>query len=124
MRDTRIGDGCKIDNLVQIGHNVEIGRDCLICGQVGVAGSTVIGANVVLGGQAGLSDNITVGDRAILGGATVALANVPAGRVMLGYPAMKMETHVEAYKGLRRLPRLFREVAELKKAVSKLAGND
>jgi UDP-3-O-[3-hydroxymyristoyl] glucosamine N-acyltransferase len=124
VRDTRIGDGCKFDNLVQIGHNVVVGRDCLICGQVGVAGSTVIGENVVLGGQAGLSDNITVGDRAILGGATIALANVPAGRVMLGYPAMKMETHVEAYKGLRRLPRLFREVAELKKAVSKLAGND
>ncbi|SMX36308.1 UDP-3-O-(3-hydroxymyristoyl)glucosamine N-acyltransferase [Maliponia aquimaris] len=124
IRDTRVGSGTKIDNLVQLGHNVVIGRDCLLCSQVGVAGSTVVGDGVVLGGKVGLSDNIRVGDRAILGGATIALANVPAGRVMLGYPAMKMETHVEAYKALRRLPRLFREVTELKKAVSKDRGND
>lgn len=124
IRDTRVGSGTKIDNLVQLGHNVVIGRDCLLCSQVGVAGSTVVGDGVVLGGKVGLSDNIRVGDRAILGGATIALANVPAGRVMLGYPAMKMETHVESYKALRRLPRLFREVADLKKAVSKDRGND
>ncbi len=124
VRATRVGNGCKFDNLVQIGHNVVIGDDCMICAQVGVAGSTRIGTGVVLGGQSGVSDNIVIGDRAILGGATVALSNVPAGRVMLGYPAMKMETHVEAYKGLRRLPRLFRDVADLKKAVSKLMGND
>ncbi|MCC1492366.1 UDP-3-O-(3-hydroxymyristoyl)glucosamine N-acyltransferase [Cognatishimia sp. F0-27] len=124
VRDTVIGAGCKFDNLVQIGHNVQIGRDCLICAQVGVAGSTVIGNNVVLGGQSGVSDNLIVGDRAILGGATVVLSNVPEGRVMLGYPAVKMETHIETYKGLRRLPRLFRDVGDLKKAVSKLTGND
>lgn len=124
VRDTQIGDGCKFDNLVQIGHNVVMGRDCLICAQVGVAGSSVVGDNVVIGGQSGVSDNIRIGDRAILGGASVALSNVPAGRVMLGYPAMKMDTHVEVYKGLRRLPRLFREVADLKKAVSNWSGND
>ncbi len=124
VRDTRVGDGCKFDNLVQIGHNVVIGRDCLICAQVGVAGSSRIGDNVVLGGQSGVSDNLVIGDRAILGGASVVLSNVPAGRMMLGYPAVKMDTHVESYKGLRRLPRLFRDVAALKKAVSKLTGND
>ncbi|MBN7786036.1 UDP-3-O-(3-hydroxymyristoyl)glucosamine N-acyltransferase [Ponticoccus gilvus] len=124
VRDTMIGSGTKLDNLVTVGHNVVIGRDCLLCGQVGVAGSSVIGDNVVMAGQVGISDNLRVGDRAILGGATVVLSNVPAGRVMLGYPAMKMESHVEAYKGLRRLPRLFREVADLKKAVSKAPGND
>ncbi|MDA7424628.1 UDP-3-O-(3-hydroxymyristoyl)glucosamine N-acyltransferase [Thalassococcus lentus] len=124
VRDTQVGHGCKFDNLVQIGHNVVIGNDCLICAQVGVAGSTRIGNNVVLGGQSGVSDNLVVGDRAILGGASVVLSNVPAGRVMLGYPAIKMDNHVESYKGLRRLPRLFRDVAALKKAVSKLNGND
>ncbi|MDU8911570.1 UDP-3-O-(3-hydroxymyristoyl)glucosamine N-acyltransferase [Aestuariicoccus sp. MJ-SS9] len=124
VRDTLVGDGCKFDNLAQVGHNVVIGRDCLICAQVGIAGSTRIGNNVVLGGQTGVSDNITVGDNVITGGATKVLANVPPGRVMLGYPAMKMETHVEAYKGFRRLPRLFRDVAALQKAVSKLTGND
>lgn len=124
VRNTQIGNGCKLDNLVHIGHNVVVGDDCLICAQVGIAGSTVIGQNVVLGGQAGVSDNLVVGDRAIIGGGSGVLSNVPAGRVMLGYPAVKMDSHVESYKGLRRLPRLFRDVAELKKAVSKLTGND
>ncbi|MFW2541827.1 UDP-3-O-(3-hydroxymyristoyl)glucosamine N-acyltransferase [Primorskyibacter sp. 2E107] len=124
VRATRIGHGCKFDNLVQIGHNVQIGDHCMICAQVGVAGSTVIGTGVVLGGQSGVSDNLTIGDRAILGGASVVLSNVPAGRVVLGYPAMKMDSHIESYKGLRRLPRLFRDVADLKKAVSKLTAND
>lgn len=120
VRDTTIGNGVKFDNLAQIGHNVVIGNDCLICAQVGVAGSSSIGNNVVLGGQTGVSDNLMIGDNVVTGGATKVLANVPAGRVMLGYPAMKMETHVEAYKGLRRLPRLYRDVAALHKAVSKL----
>ncbi|MGP6088285.1 UDP-3-O-(3-hydroxymyristoyl)glucosamine N-acyltransferase [Antarctobacter jejuensis] len=124
IRDTAIGPGTKIDNLVQIGHNVVVGRDCLLCSQVGIAGSTVVGDNVVMAGKVGVSDNLRIGSRAILGGATVVLTNVPEGRVMLGYPAMKMESHVEAYKGLRRLPRLFRDVADLKKAVSLLRGND
>ena len=117
VRDTQVGNGVKFDNLAQIGHNVVIGNDCLICAQVGIAGSSRIGNNVVLGGQTGVSDNVFIGDHAITGGATKVLANVPAGRVMLGYPAMKMDKHVEVYKGLRRLPRLFADVAALKKAV-------
>lgn len=124
VRDTRVGNGVKMDNLVQIGHNVVIGDDTMVCAGGAIAGSTVVGRNVVVGGCAGISDNLKIGDRVILGGGTMVLSNVPEGRVMLGYPAMKMDAHVESYKGLRRLPRLFREVAELKKAVSKLAGND
>ncbi|MDO6585531.1 UDP-3-O-(3-hydroxymyristoyl)glucosamine N-acyltransferase [Salipiger sp. 1_MG-2023] len=120
VRDTLIGSGSKIDNLVQVGHNVVIGRNCLLCGQVGIAGSTRLGDNVVLGGQTGVVDNITVGDRVITGAGTKLMANVPAGRAMLGYPATKMDSNVESYKALRRLPRLAREFAELKKAVSKL----
>ncbi|WP_208348438.1 UDP-3-O-(3-hydroxymyristoyl)glucosamine N-acyltransferase [Pseudaestuariivita rosea] len=118
IRSTKIGNGTKLDNLVHIGHNVQIGEDCLICGQVGMAGSSVIGNRVVMAGQCGVNDNIFVGDDVIAGGATKIFTNAPAGRVLLGYPAMKMESHVEAYKGLRRLPRLFRDVAELKKAIS------
>jgi UDP-3-O-[3-hydroxymyristoyl] glucosamine N-acyltransferase len=119
IRDTVIGDGTKIDNLVQIGHNCVIGRDCLICGHVGIAGSARLGDNVVLGGKTGVSDNVFIGDRAITGGATVVLSNIPAGRVMLGYPAGKMETTLEIFKAQRRLPKLFREVAALKSAVFK-----
>lgn len=118
VRDTRIGAGTKLDNMVHIGHNVVIGTNCLLCGQVGIAGSTVIGKNVVLGGQCGVTDNTTVGDNVVAGGATKILSKVPAGRVMLGYPAMKMDQHLEIYKLLRRLPRLFRDVADLHKTVS------
>ncbi len=124
VRDTVVGNGVKFDNLVQIGHNVSIGNDCLICAQVGVAGSTVIGNNVVLGGHTGVSDNLTIGDNVITGGGTKVLSRIPAGRVMLGYPAMKMDAHIELYKSLRRLPRLLRDVAELKKTISKERADD
>ena len=124
IRDTSIGRGTKLDNLVHLGHNVRVGEDCLLCGQVGIAGSSVVGDRVVLAGQVGVNDNITIGDDVIAGGATKIFTKVPRGRVLLGYPAMKMETHVESYKGIRRLPRLAAQVAELQKAVSKLTGKD
>lgn len=124
VRDTTIGNGCKVDNLAQIGHNVTIGDDCMICAQVGVAGSTRIGNNVVLGGQTGVSDNVFIGDNVITGGATKVLSNVPAGRVMLGYPAVKMDKQIELHKLLRRLPRLFTDVASMKKAVAKRGQTD
>ncbi|QYK40025.1 MAG: UDP-3-O-(3-hydroxymyristoyl)glucosamine N-acyltransferase [Paracoccaceae bacterium] len=124
IRDTAIGSGTKLDNLVHVGHNVTVGRDCLLCGQVGIAGSARIGDRVVLGGQCGVNDNIFVGDDVIAGGATKIFTNAPAGRVLLGYPAVKMETHVEMQKALRRLPRLAAAVAALKKAVPIADGND
>lgn len=124
IRATRVGRGTKLDNLVHVGHNVEVGEDCLLCGQVGIAGSSRIGNRVVLGGQCGVSDNIFVGDDVIAGGATKIFTNAPAGRVLLGSPAMKMETHVEAMKNLRRLPRLFRNVADLQTTVSKICHDD
>jgi UDP-3-O-[3-hydroxymyristoyl] glucosamine N-acyltransferase len=117
IRDTVIGNGTKLDNQVHLGHNVVIGRNSLICGQVGIAGSATIGDNVVLAGQCGVNDNIFVGNGVIAGGGTKLMSNVPAGRTMLGYPATQMDKQVEGYKALRRLPRLMRDVAELKKAV-------
>ena len=115
IRNTAIGSGTKLDNLVHVGHNVQVGSDCLLCGQVGIAGSARIGNRVVMGGQCGVNDNIFVGDDVICGGATKVFTNVPSGRVMLGYPAVKMETHVEMQKALRRLPRLAARVAALEK---------
>jgi UDP-3-O-[3-hydroxymyristoyl] glucosamine N-acyltransferase len=122
IRDTSIGSGTKLDNLVHVGHNVQIGRDCLICGQVGIAGSARIGDRVVMGGQCGVNDNIFVGNDVIAGGATKIFTNAPAGRVLLGYPAVKMETHVEMQKALRRLPRLAARVAALEKPVQPKPG--
>lgn len=124
IRNTEIGSGCKMDNQVHIGHNGKLGRDCLIAGQSGLSGSVTFGNNVIMGGQSGVSDNTFVGDNAIISGATKVLSNVPAGRVMMGYPAVKMTTHTEIYKAQRRLPRLMADVAALKKAVLKLGSND
>ncbi|WP_371224005.1 UDP-3-O-(3-hydroxymyristoyl)glucosamine N-acyltransferase [Roseovarius sp. 2305UL8-3] len=119
IRDTVIGDRTKIDNIVHIGHNCVIGADCLLCGMTGLAGSVTVGDNVVLAGQTGVGDNIFIGDNVITGGGTKLLSNVPAGRVMLGYPGIKMDSQMDIYKNLRRLKRLFADVAELKKTVSK-----
>ena len=113
IRDTRIGRGTKLDNLVQVGHNVQVGEDCLLCGQVGVAGSTRIGNRVVLGGKVGVGDNVQVGDDVIAGAGTIILSTVPAGRVLLGYPAVRMDQQIEMNKALRRLPRLAARVAAL-----------
>jgi UDP-3-O-[3-hydroxymyristoyl] glucosamine N-acyltransferase len=111
IRATRVGQGTKIDSLVQVGHNVVVGAHCLLCAQAGVAGSTVIGDRVVIGGKAGVADNLKIGDDVVLGGGTIVLSNVPAGRVMMGYPAIKMQAHIETYKALRRLPRLLKDLA-------------
>ncbi|NEX44920.1 UDP-3-O-(3-hydroxymyristoyl)glucosamine N-acyltransferase [Pseudotabrizicola algicola] len=119
IRDTTIGRGTKLDNLVHIGHNVQVGDDCLLCGQVGIAGSSRIGNRVVLAGQCGVNDNIFIGDDVICGGATKVFTNAPAGRVLLGYPAVKLETHVEMQKALRRLPRLASKVAAMERVIEK-----
>jgi len=113
IRNTEVGPGTKLDNMVHLGHNVTVGRDCLLCGQVGIAGSVRIGDRVVLGGKAGVSDNLFIGDDVICGAGTIMLTNVPAGRVLLGYPALKMDTHIELQKAVRRLPRLAARVAAL-----------
>ncbi len=123
IRDTVVGSGTKLDNLVHVGHNVQVGRDCLFCAQVGIAGSSRIGDRVVLAGQCGVNDNIFVGDDVIAGGGTKIFTNAPAGRVLLGYPAVRMETHLEMQKALRRLPRLAATVAALQKTVSRQDDN-
>jgi UDP-3-O-[3-hydroxymyristoyl] glucosamine N-acyltransferase len=124
IRDTTIGNGTKLDNQVHVGHNVQIGNDSLICGQVGIAGSSRIGNRVVLAGQCGVNDNIFVGDDVIAGGGTKIFTNAPAGRVLLGYPAVKMEAHVEIQKALRRLPRLAARVGEIEKIVGASSSGD
>ena len=123
IRATRIGSGCKIDNLVHIAHNVVMGTDCLLAGQTGIAGSTVLGDRVVCGGQTGIADNLTIGSDVIMGGSTKVLSNVPSGRVMMGYPAVRMDQHVDMYKALRRLPRVLRDLAATKNPVPNQGGD-
>jgi UDP-3-O-[3-hydroxymyristoyl] glucosamine N-acyltransferase len=114
IKNTIVGDGTKIDNLVHIGHNVEIGADTLLCGQVGIAGSAIIGNRVVLAGQCGVGDHTKVGDDVIAGGATKIFSNIPKGRVVLGNPAMKMDENIKVYKSIRRLPRFMEKINQKK----------
>ncbi|MCT8160562.1 UDP-3-O-(3-hydroxymyristoyl)glucosamine N-acyltransferase [Pseudoruegeria sp. SHC-113] len=124
IRATRIGSRTKIDNLVQIGHNCVVGEDVLICGQAGLAGSSRVGNRVVIGGRVAVNDNIFVGDDVVAGGGAMIFTNAPAGRVLMGNPAVKMETQIEINKAMRRLPRMMKQFAELQKSVSKLVQKD
>jgi UDP-3-O-[3-hydroxymyristoyl] glucosamine N-acyltransferase len=110
LRPTRIGSGTKIDDLVMIGHNVEVGTDCLLCGQVGLAGSVVIGDGAVLGGRVAVSDHIKIGARAVVAAAACVGTNIPPGAVYAGYPAVP---HAEAMENLKLMRRLRRLVARL-----------
>ncbi len=124
IANTLIGDGTKLDNLVHVGHNVTVGKHCLLCGQVGIAGSSIIGDRVVLGGQVGVADHLRIGSDVIAAGKSGISSHVPSGRVMMGSPAMRMDLNVEAYKALRRLPRLVARVAALEKTISKADENE
>ncbi len=86
-RDTVIGEGTKIDNLVQVGHNVSIGRNCIIVAQCGISGSVTLEDGVVLGGQVGLSDNVRIGEGAMIGAKSGVLSDIAPGERWFGYPA-------------------------------------
>ncbi len=100
---TRVGQGTKIDNLCQIGHNVIIGKNCIICGLVGVGGSAVIEDNVVIGGQTGLADNITVGKGAQLAARGGIVSDIPAGGIYVGSPARERSQAFREFAALKRL---------------------
>jgi UDP-3-O-[3-hydroxymyristoyl] glucosamine N-acyltransferase len=118
LRDTVIGHGTKLDNQVQVGHNVRIGGNCLICAQVGIAGSVVIGDRVVLGGQTGIADHVQVEHDVVIGARGGVVANVPAGSVLLGAPAIPRDEALRQSLALRRLPRLVEAVRAIQKRLS------
>lgn len=115
---TRIGAGTKIDNLVQIGHNVVVGERCLIIAQTGIAGSAVLGDDVVVAGQAGISDHVEIGDRSIVGPKSNVLQSVPPGSVLSGLvEAAPHKQWLRAMRLLPKLPALWRRVAEIERSI-------
>jgi UDP-3-O-[3-hydroxymyristoyl] glucosamine N-acyltransferase len=104
-RDTVIGEGTKIDNLVQIAHNVGVGRHCLIAGQTGVSGSSQVGDFVMMGGQVGLADHVNVGSGAMLGAQSGYMSDIPAGTRWLGSPAVPAREFLKTFTMLRKLAR-------------------
>lgn len=103
LSPTRIGDGTKIDNQVQIAHNCVIGKACLICAQTGIGGSTTIGDGVTIGGLVGVADNITIGTGASIGAGSGVMHNVPAGEKWLGYPASPSSRALRQWAFMRKV---------------------
>lgn len=113
FHETRIGEGTKIDNLVQIAHNVTIGKGCFFAAQVGIAGSTKIGDFVLFGGASGVSGHLTIGDFCQIGGSTAVYKNLPPKTIVSGCPSMPY-FQAQKFNVLRtKLPELFRRVSKL-----------
>ena len=119
--DTVIGPGTKIDNLVHIGHNVQVGAACIVVAQVGISGSTRIGNGVVIGGQAGIAGHLTIGDRARIGAQAGVTADIPPGVTVSGYPARPHREALRAQASLFKLPALMERLRELER---RLASDD
>lgn len=112
---TVVGEGSKVDNLVQIAHNVVVGKHCLIISQTGIAGSSRLGNYVTVAAQSGIAGHVSIGDKAILGGRTGVTSNLEGGITYLGYPAVPFAQEQKIRALVRRLPKLVEDVRALKK---------
>jgi UDP-3-O-[3-hydroxymyristoyl] glucosamine N-acyltransferase len=119
--ETRIGDGTKVDNLVQVGHASHVGENTLICAQTGLAGSSIIGNNVILTGQTGVAGHCAVGDGVILTAQSAVSHDVPAGKVISGSPGFDNRVWLRAVSLFQRLPELAKRLDRVEK---KLAARD
>ncbi|MEI6148143.1 MAG: UDP-3-O-(3-hydroxymyristoyl)glucosamine N-acyltransferase [bacterium] len=120
--ETRIGNGVKIDNLVQVAHNVTIGEDAAIAAQVGISGSSHIGARVQMGGQAGVAGHLYVGNDSVVGGQAGVLKDVPPAIFVSGYPAMPHDAARKAHAHMMRIPELKKKVAGIEQRLEALEG--
>ena len=120
LGETRIGRGTKIDNLVQIGHNVVVGEDAVLCGQAGIAGSARLEDRVTLAGQVGVNDHVTVGRGAIATGQAGVTGSVPAGAVVSGMPAAPHREFLKRSALAARLPELARRLEQLEKRLAEI----
>ena len=118
---TVIGKGTKIDNLVQIAHNVEIGEHCILCAQVGIAGSAKIGSYTILAGQVGIAGHLKIGNKVTVGSKSGVMHNIPDGEMWLGVPAQPDKQAKRMMIAMQRLPDLFKKIAEWER---KLGGRE
>lgn len=118
---TVIGEGTKIDNLVQIGHNCRIGRHNMLCAQVGIAGSTTTGDYVVMGGQAGVRDHVHIGERAHLSAMAGVINDVPANMAVAGIPSSPLREQLQKLAAISRLPETRQTVKRLAAEVERLS---
>lgn len=118
MGSTRIGNGVKMDNLIQIAHNVEIGDNTIIVAQAGVAGSTKVGKNVIIAAQAGIVGHLTIGDGAIIGAQAGIPNNVKEKEILLGSPAIDIRDFRRAAAVFKKLPELYRQINRMQKELN------
>ena len=121
LGSTIIGKGSKIDNLVQIAHNVEIGEHCILCAQVGIAGSAKIGSYTILAGQVGIAGHLKIGNKVTVGSKSGVMHNIPDGEMWLGVPAQPDKQAKRMMIAMQRLPDLFKKIAEWER---KLGGRE
>lgn len=117
---TIIRRGVKLDNLIQIGHNVEVGHDTVMSAQVGIAGTTKVGSNCFIAGQVGIADHVTIGNRVQIGSKSGIDKNVPDGEIRFGYPALPGLQYHRSFAVFRQLPELSAKVRELEKRLTKV----
>lgn len=117
---TVIGEGSKIDNLVQIGHNVTIGKHTIICAQSGMAGSSHLGNYVTVAAQVGIAGHLSIGDQAILAARTGVMSSLDGGKPYWGSPAAPYKEAAKQYAAIRRLPDAFKELQTLKKQAAEI----
>ena len=121
---TRIGNGVKIDNLVQVAHNVVIGDDAVIVAQVAIAGSTTLGSKVIMAGQSAVAGHLKIGAGAIVGAKAAVTKDVPPGEYVIGFPAIPAAKFKRQLASITLLPKLKKRLRELEKKVESLRGGD
>jgi len=120
---TVIGRGTKTDNLIQIGHNVEVGPECLLVAQVGIAGSSKLGRRVILAGKTGVAGHLKIGDNAIIAAASIVTKDTPSGVFYSGNPAHDHRQELREQPARRKLPELLKKIKELEKRIEELENN-
>ena len=119
---TRIGDGTKIDNLAQIGHNVQIGRNGFVVSQVGISGSTTVGDNCTFAGQVGIAGHLHIGDNVTIGPQSGVAKDIPSDVVVGGTPTVDQRTYMRTLALMPRFPELFKRLSKLEKELEELKG--